>query len=141
MMVIETKKLEVSAMRDEVRNVCAFVERIAEKAGMGADGIFQCQLCVEEVFTNVVEHGYGNQPTNEQVEIICTYTDTLFAIEVLDKTPPFNPLASETPDPQKTLWEREGGGWGVYFVRQYMHKVQYSYRNDKNCLRMERHIP
>lgn len=139
-MVMTQKNLFVTAMRDQVRLACGFVEDIAIQAGLNNDGVFQSQLCVEEIFTNIVEHGYDNLPTQEQVEIVCSYDDTIFRIEILDSTPPFNPLELSEPNPARNLWDREGGGWGVYFVRQYMSKVQYEYRNQQNCLLMQRNI-
>lgn len=134
-------RLRVPGELEQVRVACDFVSDVAREVGLGDDGIFQCQLSVEEVCTNIVEHGYHFSGADKSIEIVCEQHDgDMLRISILDDAPRFNPLELSEPDPGMSLWEREGGGWGVFFVRQYMNSITYQYENNRNCLILEKKI-
>ncbi len=127
-------RLRVSGEIKHVRAVCDFVVDVAEQAGLSDDAVFQCQLAVEEVFTNIVEHGYQYNGADKSIEVICRVSRSQFQILLLDDAPPFNPLDLDPPDPQLALEDRGTGGWGAHFVKEYMDSVQYRLQNGRNCL-------
>ncbi|MCU0512794.1 MAG: ATP-binding protein [Anaerolineae bacterium] len=133
-------RLRVPGELEQVRAVCEFVADVARAVGLGEDGIFQCQLSVEEICTNIVEHGYKFNGGDKSIEVLCEQHGNMLRISILDDAPLFNPLALNDPDPGMTLWEREGGGWGVFFVKQYMSSVNYLPGNQRNCLVLEKQI-
>jgi serine/threonine-protein kinase RsbW len=133
------RRLRLPGELDQVRAACDFVVQVAEDAGLDERGVFQCQLSVEEIFTNIVEHGYEYQGSDKSIEIVCRYNREKLLITIMDEAPPFNPLALETPDATADLWSRGDGGWGVFFVRQYMDDIRYQYE-DRNCLILEKKI-
>jgi len=136
----EKRGLRLPGVIGQVRAACDFVASIAREVGMGDDGIFQCQLSVEEIFTNIVEHGYNHQGANQSIYIVCEVSDEKLFISIIDEAPPFNPLKLNNPDPDVPLWERDEGGWGVYFVRQYMDSIRYRFENQRNRLILEKKI-
>jgi anti-sigma regulatory factor (Ser/Thr protein kinase) len=131
-------RLRVSGELKHVRKVCDFVVNVAEQAGMSDDAVFQCQLAVEEVFTNIVEHGYKYKGEDDSIEVICHLSDEKLRIMILDDAPPFNPLGLDPPDPQLALDDRGTGGWGAHFVKQYMDSVRYQLDNGRNCLILDK---
>lgn len=135
------RRLRLPGEIQQVRAACEFVVEVARDAGFGDDGIFQSQLAVEEIFTNIVEHGYQHNGGDKAIDIVTQVNDEKMTILILDDAELFNPLALDDPDPDTPLWEREHGGWGVYFVRQYMDAVQYIEKNKRNCLVLEKKIP
>lgn len=135
------RRLRLPGKIEEVRAACDFVVRAARDAGFGEDGIFQSQLAVEEIFTNIVEHGYGHDGGSKTIELITEITDEALFISILDEAPHFNPLTLDKPNPEASLWEREEGGWGVYFVRQYMDNVSYKLDDNRNRLILEKKRP
>lgn len=141
-MEAQTRSLRVPGELEQVRVATDFVTEVAQQAGLGKDGIFHCQLSIEEIFTNIVEHGYQFNSSGKTIELICQATETHLLISILDEAPAFNPLELEDPDPDTPLWERESGGWGVYFVRQYMDDVRYQLASDgRNHLILEKSLP
>lgn len=124
----------------QVRAACDFVVKVATEAGLSDDAIFQSQLSVEEIFTNIVEHGYKFNGAQKWIEITCTLNTHLLRIAITDDAPLFNPLAMDDPDPDQDLWERERGGWGVFFVRQYMDAVYYQPKDGRNQIILEKHF-
>ncbi|MEL6309853.1 MAG: ATP-binding protein [Chloroflexota bacterium] len=135
------RRLRLPGTIDQVRVACDFVVKVAKSAGFGDDGIFQSQLAVEEIFTNIVEHGYEHDAKGRGIELVTEITDDALLISILDEAPPFNPLQLDDPDPDVPLWERKEGGWGVHFVRNYMDDVRYKLDKDRNRLILEKKLP
>lgn len=134
------RRLRIPGDLEQVRTACDFVSEVAREAGLGEDGVFHCQLSVEEICTNIIEHGYGYNGAGKFIEIICEKQGNTLLISILDDAPPFNPLQLDDPDPSMSLWEREGGGWGVFFVKQYMSSVRYELVGGRNCLILAKRI-
>ena len=139
-MAKQQSKLRLRGVIDQVRDACAFVINVATKAGLSEDGIFQCQLSIEEIFTNIVEHGYQYAGENKSIEIVCEWSDEALLIAIIDEAPPYNPLDASKPDPNTPLWERDAGGWGIFFVRQYMDDIHYRLLNERNHLFLKKKI-
>ena len=134
------RRLRLPGDISQVRAACEFVVEAARDIGLGDDGVFQCQLSVEEIFTNIVEHGYNYNGEDKSIEIICEVYDNSLLISIIDEAPPFNPLELGSPDRDTSLWDRDTGGWGVYFVQQYMDDVRYRFENHRNRLILEKKI-
>lgn len=135
------KSLRLPGDIEQVRAACDFVVGVATEVGFGDDAVFQCQLSVEEIFTNIVEHGYKFAGADKWIEIICTVENDMLTISIVDQAPLFNPLEMNNPDPTTDLWERDDGGWGVFFVRQYMDAVRYQPKDGHNRIILEKRIP
>lgn len=135
------RHLQVVAILDNVREACQFVSQTAQQAGMGEDGVFECDLSVEEIMTNIIEHGYKHKVSDDVIDVVCRYNLTVFTIEIIDSAPPFNPLTLATPNFSPDLEDLKAGGVGVHFVNQYMDATSYEYRDGKNHFMMRRRIP
>lgn len=137
-MSVQEYRHQIPAVVASIEEACEFVARIARQSGMDEEAVYRCYLSVEEVITNVIEHGYHYKGENHRIEIVCTlHTDKLI-IEIIDDAREFNPLNREDPDPGAELLNRQGGGWGIYFVKKFMDKVSYSYQDNRNRLRIEK---
>lgn len=125
--------LRIPAAIDQVRRAVLFVATTAQRMGMGEDGAHQVQIAVEEIITNIIEHGYPSDAQSAAVDIAVERDGQEVVITITDDAPLFNPLLNIEPDPKKPLEERTKGGWGVYFVKQYVDAVHYqavSHRNE-----------
>lgn len=137
-MGIEEHRLRIPANVDKIASACEFVADVAQLAGLDDDAVYHCQLSVEEICTNIIEHGYGFDATDEVIDIVCTIKPNQFVIVIVDDAPAFNPLELPDPNPDTPLWEREGGGWGVYFVKKFMNSISYRYQNNRNQIILEK---
>lgn len=134
------RRLRVPGELQQMRTAVQFVTDVAHEAGVSDDGKFQIELAVEEIFTNIVEHGYKYNGVDQSVEIFCEADGETLWIALGDEAPPFNPLEQPNADPSATLEQRSGGGWGITFVRKYMDKLYYHYTNQRNWLVLEKKI-
>lgn len=139
-MGFKQRRMSVTGVIDSVRSACDFVVDFVNDVHLGDDVAFQSQLSVEEICTNVVEHGYHHAGEDKKIDIVCTFDNHQLQIRIIDEAPLFNPLELEEPDPDTPLWDREGGGWGVYFVKQYMTSVTYEVIENRNSIVLTKQI-
>jgi serine/threonine-protein kinase RsbW len=139
-MKVQQRRMSVTGVIENVRSICDFVVDFVNDVNLGDDIAFQFQLSLEEVCTNIVEHGYHHNNTDKKIDVVCMYDNAQVQVRIIDEAPLFNPLELDDPDPDIPLWEREGGGWGIYFVKQYMTSVTYELVNGQNSLLLTKQI-
>lgn len=139
-MSMQEYRFQIMGTLDEVPSAVGFVSETAEQVGLSQQGVYHCELAVDEACTNIIEHGYGYNGADHVIEIICQVKSPNFIISISDDSPPFNPLARPDPDPDAGLEERSSGGWGVFFIKKVMDQVSYAYRGNRNHLVMMKRI-
>ena len=133
--------IELVARFDNLERIREFVGRHAKQGGLSDKAIYQVQLAVDEAFTNIVEHAYGGE-CDEFVECTCSISARSLVIILRDCGQIFDPSAVPGPQLDARLEERGVGGLGLYFIRQLMDEVSFSFANDTgkgrdcNILRM-----
>jgi anti-sigma regulatory factor (Ser/Thr protein kinase) len=124
---------------DQIDALCEFVTAYASEIGMDGEAVYHCRLSVEEICTNIIEHGYGDlYNSGGVIEVVCRATPGFLSITLVDDAPAFDPLSLPEPDPSTPLWERQGGGWGVYFVKKFMDRVTYARHYERNYFTLEK---
>jgi serine/threonine-protein kinase RsbW len=136
----EKTRLTIPGILNEVRQACEFVSQAARHAGLDEQAAYECELAIDEVCTNIIEHGYEFNGEAHSIEIICEQIDNRFTINVFDESPAFNPLVGPEPDPEAALEERKTGGWGVYFIKRLMDEISYQNEDGRNRLLMVKHL-
>jgi anti-sigma regulatory factor (Ser/Thr protein kinase) len=120
-----------------------FVGASAQKCGLNASAVYAVQLAVDEGFSNIIEHAYGGECL-DKIECKCQIADSGLTITLRDCGTPFDPSAVPDPDLVAELEDRDIGGLGLYFIRQLMDEVEFSFMRDpetgKHCnvLRMRK---
>jgi len=139
-MAVNEKTLRISAQIKDIATACDFVVAAAENAGLDERDAHHCQLAVDEICTNIIEHGYGMGGDERFIDIICRMEDHRFIVQILDDSFPFDPLDHTDPDPKTSLEDRRIGGWGVYFIKKMMDEVTYDYSQGRNRLTMVKRL-
>jgi anti-anti-sigma factor len=133
-------QLTIPGVINDVRRACEFVVQEARKAGLDDQSVYHCELAVDEVCTNVVEHGFRGDGANREINIRCNYDDERFSVTVMDDSKAFDPLSIADPDPKANLEDRKSGGWGIYFVKKLMDEVRYQHEGQQNQLVMVKRL-
>ena len=115
--------LRVAADVAQLATIRAFVEQQAHALGVDASEIYDLILAVNEVATNIVVHGYRNQPG--VIEIDLRRQGEAIEIRLRDQAPLFDPTGVPVPDLTLPLQKRPLGGMGVHVTRQIMDAVRY----------------
>ncbi|MDE3045607.1 MAG: ATP-binding protein [Verrucomicrobiota bacterium] len=98
------------------------------------------ELASEEALVNIIQHAYKNTEGEVDIEIKEGEGNRI-EIEIRDSGPPFNPLKQKTTfDPLASLEEREIGGLGILFIRQYMDDVRYRRDGSANVLTLVKKV-
>ncbi len=133
-------RLTIMGRLDEIARARDFVAAIARDVGLSEKSVHHCILAVDETCTNIIEHGYQHDGYDKSIEIICRLESISFIISIRDEGPAFNPLLHDDPDPATTLENREHGGWGIYFVKEFMDQVFYARDGNHNQLTMTKNL-
>ena len=102
--------------------------------------VFEVNLALEEVLTNVISYGYDDRNKHDIIIHLSVQAGEVLA-EVEDDGRPFNPLEAAEPDLGKPVEERPIGGLGIYLVRKVMDGLEYTRQQGKNRLVMKKQIP
>ena len=125
--------LQVPGRYDRLGQIAEFVEQAGAQAGLDEAALCRCQLAVDEACTNIIEHGYGGEGRGD-IDLACTGGDGELIIMIEDEARPFDPAAVPHPRLSADLDEVSIGGLGLYFMRQVMDAVEFSYAGGRNRL-------
>lgn len=131
-----TLQLRVRNRIEELPGVSEAVEALAEEQGWAPDLTYAIVLGLEEVATNVVRHGGGEEGSSE-IEIEVASSDDEIRVEVRDSGKAFDPFhEAPEPDLDAGVEERKIGGLGVHFVKMLMDETSYSREAGRNHVTM-----
>lgn len=123
--------------RADLAALLDFIDTACDPAG--ADIVFAVRLAVEEVFTNVLEHGYGG---DGPVAVCITTDGSQVRVVLEDDAPTFDPTDAPAPDLASDALDREPGGLGWHLVRQVMDDVQHKSRGERgNTYTLVKRLP
>lgn len=121
-MKIETA-LRVLADLKELAAIRRFIQETATALRADPAAIADAVVAVNEAVTNIIVHGYQDQPGMIEIELR-REVDTL-VVRLYDQAPSFDPLTVSPPDLTLPLEKRPFGKMGVYMIRQLMDEVTH----------------
>ena len=99
--------------------------------------IFETNLVLEEIFTNIVTYGHGdNNPHPVHFSLQCNKGSINIRIE--DDGVPFNLLEAKAVDLDTDLEHRSVGGLGIHLIRKLMDEVTYQRVGSKNVVTLRK---
>ena len=135
-----SRTLIVPNRMEEIRTIQVVLEEFSEQQNLPSEVLFQTQLSLEEIFTNVVSYAHNDDQEHE-VEIIFSKEDETITVEILDDGSPFNPLQDAPElDVESSLEDRGIGGAGIRLAKQLMTELRYQHDGARNHLTMIKEI-
>jgi serine/threonine-protein kinase RsbW len=118
-----TYSLRMDAQLENLSAIRDFVEETATRLNAMPAAIPNVVLAVDEMVTNIIEHGYQGQPGSIEIEV--TTREDALIIRLRDQAPPFDPTTMPLPDLSIPFDDRPPGGLGIYLTRKVMDEVQH----------------
>jgi serine/threonine-protein kinase RsbW len=127
---VETFPAKMSA----VPAVTAFTARACLAAGLARDASLRLTLLVEELFTNTVAHGHG-QDSEAPVRVAFDVTPGRVGLLYEDTGPPHDPFAAVAPpDETAEVEDRSVGGLGLVLIAALATEAHYRREDGKNLI-------
>ena len=122
------------ARMSEVPAVTAFTARACLAAGLAQDACLRLTLLVEELFTNTVAHGHG-QDSEAPVRLVFDVAPGRVGLLYEDTGPPHDPFAAVAlPDDTAEVDERPVGGLGLVLIAALASEVRYRREDGRNLI-------
>lgn len=122
-----TTLFRAPAELNQLAGIRRFVQETAVALGASTTAAEELVLAVDESITNIVEHGYQDQPGEIEIEI--GREDEAVVVHLRDQAPPFDPTRLPTPDVTQPFSKRQVGGMGIFLTRRFVDAVTYRLTN------------
>lgn len=124
----------------ELDTLCRNLEKYGNSIGLTDKCIFQLNLALDELFTNIVSYAYKDKNTH-WIKFSLSQTNNTLVICVEDTGAPFDPVSIEIPQPNTAVEDCRIGGLGLHLIRKMMDDVAYERQRGKNIITMKKNIP
>lgn len=111
------------ARLQDLESLHRWLDEFAMRAALDDAIVFALRLAIEEVFVNLVQHGYKNSPG--QVALALHMLADRVTVTIHDHAPPFSPEQAPHPQLDQDWQSRPIGGLGWHFIREMMDEIRY----------------
>jgi serine/threonine-protein kinase RsbW len=128
-------RLSMANTFEDLARLMADAEVFLQSHGLSPRTVYDVNLILEEVLTNIVKYGFDDEATHE-IQLIITIMGSGVTIRCEDDGREFDPVAARPPDIEgrDSILECTEGGLGIHLVRQTVQSMQYSREEHKNVL-------
>lgn len=123
---------ELKALHDNLK-------KFGESLGFSEKKIFEINLVMEELFTNIVAYAYDND-AEHRIRFMFSHENGMIIIRIEDDGIPFNPLDAQRPDLECALEDRKMCGLGIYLTKHFTDDMDYERCGNKNILTLKKAI-
>lgn len=130
----------------EIASAASWVESIAASAALSDAQAFSMQVCLEELMSNIVQHGEGHCSSNSQwpsgpdhltiTIAINAYADRI-TMTVEDNARPFDVSKAVGKKIDQPLDQLEPGGLGIHLIKSFSSALQYQRTEHGNRVTVE----
>jgi len=120
----------------DLAEIFRWTEGLASRYAIPANVQFAMDLCLEEVLSNIIRHGYADEEDRSVIVGFTVPRAGYFVLVVDDEAPHFNPL--DIPDlPMANPYEETHlGGQGIRLLRRFADALTYESTPNGNRLRI-----
>ena len=138
-MAKNTYSFELKSSLSELDRLCQNLETFGKKFGFSKKLIFEINLALDELFTNIISYGFIDDKEHI-IKVTLTPENDALCLCIEDDGKPFNPIEFETPDVSCSVEECKIGGLGIHIMKKLMDEVCYERCGDKNVLNLKKKI-
>lgn len=131
--------IELGNRPGELDTLYARVQEFGKSRGLSEKILFQINLALEELVSNIIFYGYTDE-AQHRIGITVFLDEGTLNFRIEDDGIPFDPLGFPPPDLECPIEKRKIGGLGIHFVKELMDDIVYERRGDKNILVLKKKI-
>jgi serine/threonine-protein kinase RsbW len=130
---------ELKSSLSELDTLCQQIERFGKKIGLPKKSIFEINLALDELFTNIISYGYDDDEDHRiKITIRPQQHEVFLCIE--DDGIPFNLTDFEPPDIVASVEKCKIGGLGIHIIKKLMDDICYQRCGSKNVLTLKKKV-
>ena len=130
---------ELKSSLSELDRLCENLEIFGKKFGFSKKLIFEINLALDELFTNIISYGFKDDEEHV-IKVTLTPDKDELCLCIEDDGMPFNPIDFETPDVSCSVEECKIGGLGIHIMKKLMDDVCYERCGEKNVLNLKKKL-
>jgi serine/threonine-protein kinase RsbW len=125
--------LVVPGALDSLALIREYVRGAAIEAGLDKRRAYRLQLAVDEIATNIINHGYLEAGRSGEIRVLADNDRDSLTITIEDAAPPFDPRRMQRPEQiDLPLAERPVGGLGVFLAMENVDEFRHEYVDNMN---------
>jgi len=136
-MVQKEYSFELKSNLSELDELCRHLETFGQKTGLSKKFVFEVNLVLDELFTNIISYGFDDDGEHS-IKVTITPENGGLCLCIEDDGKPFNPVEFEAPDMSCSIEECKIGGLGIHIIRKLMDDICYERCEDKNVLKLKK---
>ena len=136
-MVQKEYSFELKSNLSELDELCRHLETFGQKTGLSKKFVFEVNLVLDELFTNIISYGFDDDGEHS-IKVTITPENGGLYLCIEDDGKPFNPVEFEAPDMSCSIEECKIGGLGIHIIRKLMDDICYERCEDKNVLKLKK---
>lgn len=120
------KPLTVEGELNAIDQVLAYVGTAAAKAGLSEKAAYCLRLAVDEIATNIINHGYQASGSGGKLTVKAKFKADKLIIHLEDNAAAFDPRQHPPPDNlNQPLQKRKTGNLGIFLAMWGVDKFRY----------------
>jgi len=134
-----TVKLDIASRFEMLDVVQTVLSQVCAIVGFDEESTHHLNVSIRESVVNAIKHG-NRQDESKRVELQFTLSEGALEVQVRDEGVGFQP--DELPDPLAPENLLKAYGRGIFFIRQFMDEVTYSFPSKGGTVvRMLKRLP
>jgi serine/threonine-protein kinase RsbW len=129
-------------LKNDLSELCTLsghLERMGTALGIPRRALFEVNLALDELFTNIISYGFSDQ-SEHKIRVSISTEKNLLTVVLEDDGVPFNPFERPPVELPCVLSDCKVGGLGIHLVKNLMNEVCYSRCGNKNMLTLKKTI-
>lgn len=132
-------KLSIENKIENLNKLAEFIENFGEEHELSPKNIFELNLILDELITNIISYAYEDD-SDHIIELDINKEKDELKIQVIDDGKEFNPLEKEEVKLDEDLDERKIGGLGIHIVKEKTDEIKYKRESNKNILMLKKKL-
>jgi anti-sigma regulatory factor (Ser/Thr protein kinase) len=123
----------------ELATLSRNLEEFATSLGLAKRTLFQLNLVIDELVTNIINYAYRDD-AEHRITVIVRLDQGFLIIRLEDDGIPFNPVLSDAPDCSCPVERRAIGKLGIHLARQFADDLVYERYGNRNILTITKRV-